>query len=276
MTDPLVGPRAKVTRAWEHLRQLEAEVGAFMASFEQGKTYDVVTEIQDEPRKEIRRLRVLTPIPAERWGVLVGDVVHNARSALEHLIEIATVVHYGSPLPRTEFPVFTDAVAFARTKRNGEPAPGSGVFAIRGVSPQVRTVVERLQPYQRGNDYANSPLWVLHELWNMDKHRLVPVVGISARADHALDPAFPLAIGPGKKIELMVMFPFEDGARLMAFELMPDQPETGVKMQMRLETRIQFGDGPVGGADVIGALGQCAKFVSAVVQNDFAPLFPAP
>lgn len=274
MSDPLIGPRAKVARTWEHVRQLEAEITEFMTGLKQGESYDIAVEIEPEPRKEVRRLRVLTPIPALRWGILVGDIVHNARSALDHLIEQATIAHHGTPLPRTDFPVFTDRDDFFRREKSGEPARSSGLYAIRGVSPQVRAVVEKLQPYQRGSEYRRSPLWVLHELWNMDKHRVVPVVGISTRADQTLDQAGPpLPLGPGKSVHIWAMFPFEDGTPVTEIELMPDQPATGVKMNMRLVMQVQFGDGPLPGGEVIGAMRLCATFVSAVVQNDFAPLF---
>lgn len=274
MSHPLDGCRAKLERAWEHLHVLDNEITSFLSAFKEGEAYEIVTEIDEQERQEVRRMKVITPIPDVRWGVLTGDIVHNARSALEHVIEQATIAHHGSPLPRTDFPVFKDPLDYGRTTKKGGPAPGSGLYAIRGVSPQAAAIVEKLQPYQRGNDYARSPLWVLHELWNMDKHRLVAVVGMNALVPQT---RFTTGLsGSGRTFEQAMMFPFQDGANLMRIGLLNGETESPVKVEMDLELAIVFGDGPADGYKVVEALNTCALFASAVVLNDFAPLFPDP
>jgi len=47
---------------------------------------------------------------------------------------------------------------------------------VGGIAPVARTIVEGLQPYRRGQNFASHPLWVLHELSRIDKHRLPHVV----------------------------------------------------------------------------------------------------
>src|SRR5208337_2018550 len=39
----------------------------------------------------------------------------------------------------------------------------------------VATELDTFQPHRRGNSYGDHPLWQLNELWNMDKHRAIPV-----------------------------------------------------------------------------------------------------
>jgi len=270
--DALEGPRTKVARAAQHLQVLQDEIDGYLAHFTRGDAYEVIAEIELESRQEIHRLQVLRPFPAMRWGVLVGDVVHNARSALEHVVELATIAHSGHPLDRTEFPVFHEPTKFSARTRKGDPVPGSGLFALRGVSDKARAYIEGLQPYHRGNDHASSTLWLLHALWNMDKHRIVAVVGATARTDRFDFRDF--AIAPGATAEVFVQFPFEDGTHVMEIPLVADQTEPRVQMQMSLELHVLFGDGPGKNVEVTTGLSTCVMFAAGVI-GEIAPLLKA-
>jgi hypothetical protein len=46
---------------------------------------------------------------------------------------------------------------------------------IAGVSAQAATRIEAAQPYHAGADADKVLTWVLHELNNTDKHRMIPV-----------------------------------------------------------------------------------------------------
>jgi hypothetical protein len=125
--------------------------------------------------------------PADPFSLLIGDSLHNLRSALDALA-YALASAFTKPLPKeitnsSEFPVFgdedgkgTSGVGFAlfnqKTKK-GAPAPGSGAFKIRGCDPAVQTIIEGLQPYKRGDAFRTHPLWKLHELDRISKHRLL-------------------------------------------------------------------------------------------------------
>jgi hypothetical protein len=50
-----------------------------------------------------------------------------------------------------------------------------------GVCADALAIIHDAQPYQFGTDYAAHPLWMLNELWNIDKHRHVAMRG--ARID---------------------------------------------------------------------------------------------
>jgi hypothetical protein len=53
--------------------------------------------------------------------------------------------------------------------RNGR----NGVRRISSLSPGVRAVIERLQPYNRGHSMMRPALSILRELVNTDKHKLL-------------------------------------------------------------------------------------------------------
>jgi hypothetical protein len=123
--------------------------------------------------------------PKDLIGPIIGDVLHNIRSALDNLA-YALACAFTNPLPAdfetgSEFPIFgnrdkSGAVGigqgkFQQLKRDGSPAPTSGLFKIQGWDPAAQTIVEGLQPYHRGNAFESDPLWLLHDLDRIDKHR---------------------------------------------------------------------------------------------------------
>ena len=129
--------------------------------------------------------------PTDPISLLIGDAMHNLRSALDVLAFSLAAAHT-KPLPkeiadRSEFPIFGNENGDGRdlfhrvNKKTGRPAFGSGLIKIDGWHPGAQAAVERLQPYKRGNEFRSDPLWLLHELDRISKHRLLHV-GIAASA----------------------------------------------------------------------------------------------
>src|SRR4029077_9427846 len=109
----------------EHLAAFQTESARFRGDLLEGEAYNVLSE-RDPSGAVVRRLKVVRPVPTMRLGVIVGDVVHQCRSALDNLIEQATIAHTGHRLERTEFPVFSDPIRYSQllTKgaNTGQPA----------------------------------------------------------------------------------------------------------------------------------------------------------
>lgn len=67
------------------------------------------------------------------------------------------------------------------------------------MSDEAKAVVESLQPYHRGENWAIDPLWLLHVLSNIDKHRRPAVTTLyiepNPEADSRLDLGLP---GPAR------------------------------------------------------------------------------
>lgn len=256
MGSPLLGCHEKQVRAQEHFETLRNEVLAF-ATPKQGESYECDSEIDPQTGEEVIRLRISEPVPLLRWGAILGDVFHNLRSILDHLIEQATIHHTGRALPRTEFPIFdiergtSGIVGYrdAQRKQPKKPDPRSGLFKVRGISPELQTLVERLQPYQRGSAAHLHPLWRLHRFDILDKHKIIPVVGIAGSLN------FFGVGGPGaaqliqsKSIRIRSLIPYEDGAEMARFRV-TEGTVAPVDVKMGLTMQIRFDQGEPGFAD---------------------------
>jgi hypothetical protein len=184
MKPSLDGCWAKVNRAYMHLSLLDARVGEFVDS----DAYRFDREID---LKEPERLVVILYAEAMRepqteiWGAIIGDAVHNLRSALDHLVWQLTLANGHTPpaeIPRRRnapnaewrdigFPIHSipypldvsrSLIPWDRAK---EPK------SLWGIRPSLRAQFQRLQPFTHGKNAPKEPLAILNELWNIDKHR---------------------------------------------------------------------------------------------------------
>jgi hypothetical protein len=164
MTD-LTGIGLKLSRAEDHLNRLRTIlVGEHDAEL-RGE-YDAGQEGYNIYREGNLDLRL---------GILVGDLVHNARSSLDHLVA-ALLTSSGKRVRRHHaFPVYATEAAFIDNvwSRPAERGPD----CLDGLTTDERASVRDLQPYiGRNRDEAErTPLYKLHACWNLDKHRLVQV-----------------------------------------------------------------------------------------------------
>src|SRR5919199_1570622 len=82
MTEPLFqGPKLKIERAERHIRDLQAEIDAFLAR----DPYPHV--IQGDAERGVRwvKIEVRELVPPE-FGLIAGDAIHNLRSALDIML----------------------------------------------------------------------------------------------------------------------------------------------------------------------------------------------
>ncbi len=147
--DRIILVRVKIERAKKHLQNLEAELIAF------GKPeFHAVTTDADSHVRDLGKHRIL-PFDALTGA---GDVIHNLRSALDHLAcQLVWVGSGEEPSRRVEFPIAKDAATYEREKAR----------KVEGMCPKVIKAIDTLKPYKGGNE----PLWRIHELDNIDKHR---------------------------------------------------------------------------------------------------------
>jgi hypothetical protein len=55
--------------------------------------------------------------------------------------------------------------------------------SLWGIRPDLRTVIQKLQPFSRRKNSSEEPLAVLDELWNTDKHRHLHLTHVLAALD---------------------------------------------------------------------------------------------
>jgi hypothetical protein len=160
---PFTGAHSKLARARKHLDELRAAIAAFFAA----QPYEVLHEEEISTGDLIYKLRICHEVPGD-WSLIVGDVLHNLRSALDHLAWRLVELNNNTPSRHIQFVICANQAAFQRAAPNN----------LRGVSQTAMTFIENLHPYRGGDDL----LWQLNELNSIDKHRLLLVTGSAFRS----------------------------------------------------------------------------------------------
>lgn len=150
-------PRLKVSRAKYHLDEFRSACSAFAET----QPYELFDEIDQATGEYVHRIRILRDIPGE-LSTIVGDVVHNLRSALDQTVCALVRENRRQVSKSNAFPVAPNAAKFEE----------ACVGRLKNVSEKAANYIRQLKPYQGGT----TELWVLSELDNMDKHNeIVPV-----------------------------------------------------------------------------------------------------
>lgn len=168
---PLEGVDLRLERANEHLDALGDEITRFLDPEGPNKPYGSVLKKDEKTGKRFLCASVRRP-PPPHLSLLIGDFLHNVRSALDHLAWKLG----GDPPPNekaSEFPIF-----WSRDLFRSNPRGRSGYEKICGVEPRAQAVIEDMQPFNGGDDPKLHPLWTLHALSTEDKHRLPVVTGL--------------------------------------------------------------------------------------------------
>lgn len=168
------GVMAKTSRAIEHLETLHRELQEFR---QQSRPYAfVVTSSEDRTHHRFQLHPSWDIETTARWAAIVGETVHNLRSALDHLIWECVRLSGGEPGDHTAFPLRRSVpeegfaiwatAAKTRTRRAGK---------LHGLNEGAVSLVERFQPYQETE--AGDLLVQIDSLWQIDKHRMpLPLV----------------------------------------------------------------------------------------------------
>jgi hypothetical protein len=189
----------KTQRAREHLAQLnplqqEIDSPGYLG-----------TDVQRDGRDVVVRLKVKGPTPS-RIGCIVGDVVHNLRTALDYLAWLAVEWNGATPTKKTQFPVCSTSATFSKAV-NSQLAGAPGPFI---------QLVESLQPFNCSPS-SESIIGIVHRLDINDKHnRLLVSALMSSQVSLEFDEPGCLEREPTLTIP---PFPLVDGAELARFRL---------------------------------------------------------
>jgi hypothetical protein len=108
------------------------------------------------------------------WGLDVGQLVNNARTALDHLIYALAVQGGGHPeLDKTAFPIFEDRDEYWKVRGRGARKTTVRDQYLAGVDEAWREKVDAVQPHRHRNQslVINDPLAVLSDIANRHKHK---------------------------------------------------------------------------------------------------------
>lgn len=162
----IVGVGLKLIQASHHLESLDKAAQEF--GKKQGRPgFRCVVEGNPQGTKILVKVADPVEFPEIEWGIIIGDAVHCLRSALDQLV---AGLWTDKITDRTRFPI-------CRTEREWiVDAPGM----YWSVPPAYVAVLDRAQPYHRGDRANEDPLAILNTLWNIDKHQAIPATALAS------------------------------------------------------------------------------------------------
>jgi len=261
---PLDGPRFKIARAKAEIDRLRLMEDTFLANTH----YNIVrAEKNLVSGEDVYRIKIDGPPPSLDWGVYIGEITHNLRSALNHLVyQLALLNSANKPETvardkRLQFPIFLKSRDFK--------AQGNMIKLLR---PEHKAFIERLQPYKRSGGMLlkstdltewrgrNSPLFWLEEINNADKHRIIQVAGVKLGGfviSHWGERPEPLL-----KASRPVFRILKDGAKFGEAD-----PDVHVNTQIRSLIAFWQGCEPVKGKGVVSVFNTILVLVSEIVES---------
>jgi hypothetical protein len=248
-TDPLGGCRKKIERASQHLRELEEKV----AQWGDETPYRIDREVDPETEERILRLSVVRPPEVEDWGAIIGDVVHNLRSALDHLV--CALVRQANPSHQcggTAFPVLLEEGGWEGALKK---LPGLDAWALRTIQGQ--------QPFSPGKRSGRDhPLWILNRLDNIDKHRTLHVADLFQYVPE-------ISFNPPGSAEVTRTHgggPMGDGAELFRYRVTEQGAALQYNAQYGADVIFDDGSGPATGMNVLVLLPWLSDHVQWIID----------
>ena len=252
--------RAKIDRAKHHLDDLDAALKVLLGTEPDAKL-PAVFDLDNQWKHLIVRHGKCNPVDPV-LPLIIGDCVHNLRSALDHLVYQLAVQNGASAkaASKTFFPIYLTKAQFdQRVEKLVKPF----------ISATALAEIEKCQPYSAYDVPAEADIWILSQLDIIDKHRLLIVAGQKFAAT-----AFTVSIPGGDIRNEVIPEPkwksMEEGAEILAldFSQMNYLPNK-MRVQIQLATTVQFIDTGLAcdGIIVQDALRQCSAIVSAIVRD---------
>ena len=167
MNESLESARLKLCRAKVHLEALNAKVAVFI----EGRPYAFFVDVNADKTEHVFRIQILED-PNPTIPVVLGDYIHNLRSALDNLAWSLALKSSGGKLARFDkgqvaprhisFPIHRNAGAFVQAE------------FWQYVHPRYLGAIQDFQPYNGTyKDPLTHPLTRLQKLSNIDKHRSI-------------------------------------------------------------------------------------------------------
>lgn len=185
---------AKIGRARHHRADLHSRYAAWANSADLN---NFVVTIDDDRCGWQVRLPDFDGPPVDKWSLILGDAVHNVRSALDHLVWA-----HADADNLTEGQ--QSLLSFPILKKRGEWKKKATMLGeVANLPPDMVERIAAVQPFQRPQgEVETDALVLLQYVDNMDKHRLPlevllhpQVVDASALVEYE-DEAAAEAVGP--------------------------------------------------------------------------------
>jgi len=161
----LAAADAKLARAREHADTLQRET---VEAVKKDPTHAVRFSEVDPQTGWCEIALVPQGVKEPRLSVILGDVIHNLRSALDYVVTALAEASQTKLSSAHQFPIFLDAAAYARQVGSQTEANPKG--PLRKITRGL-VIVENWQPYYTKPDPRTDALWGIYRFSNADKHR---------------------------------------------------------------------------------------------------------
>jgi hypothetical protein len=249
----LKGCWAKFCWADGHLKALQEKIRS-------GEDVDLPATTSDfYPQANIHAIRIKVPRYPVLWSVMLGNIVHNLRSALDHLVTQLVIANGRKPrtgMGGNQFPIFS-----VEPKKGFDASTRGGKLA--GVSTPHRAIIQELQPFEyerlHGLPMADYALLVLANLSNIDKHTMLhPTLG--KLQTKITEGQLGLTEDLGGIVHAWAA-PIEtnlhDGAVIASFEFERTRPDAKVAMEVDAEVEV-FVEG------IMPIIGGCKSMLATI------------
>lgn len=235
-------PKLKVKRANQHISDLNREI----LTFTRKDPYVAVVDHDSAPGYQLLRVKERYA-PPEHWPLIIGDAVHNLRSALD-IMTCDIMRYHRRGVASVHFP-------FAPSLEDLEATIERRT--VHRARPEIVDVFRELKPYRGGDDF----LYAIHDFDVRDKHKLInPVVnfpGITGIQIFDIDGSQRVNSAPGA-----VLIPTGE-------ERIVIRADAGMKIQYNRKApfQIMFHEGPFGRQAVVPSLFQMSELVGKIIAT---------
>lgn len=234
--------RLKLNRAESHLNNLSSEIQENVSKYP--ASIRAQHNIIDNSYTAILEN---APGVQREWGAILGDFLHNTRSALDYLVGALVTASGGTVHDQHQFPICDAATDWQ--KQVVQPKPSRSRLGF--IDPSHAAIIESIQPYQAVTGLKS--LLTLRRFSNADKHRLIHGAVINTTKKPVISG---LLIAPLIIREVVYMqpnVPLEDGAHLARYKtqglVQANQlagelnfPGSDFQMHVRLNLTTVFGE----------------------------------
>ncbi len=227
---PLFGCQLKLDRAYEHMESLNRAMQGFLGR----RPYELWKHFDRQTNEYFVFMR-LRDTPPVKWSIVIGDIVHNLRSALDHLAWQLVKANGKKPDRNTGFPIFSDD-PFADSA--SEKTLERWEKMTRGMHADDIAILKEFQPYKLGDQ--GSPFFILNALSNRDKHREIHFTQNVARYTK-------VEVTDRRDCELEALMnpysgTFKDRTVMLHFRIIPtgDNPHVNVEVECSFDIAFRY------------------------------------
>lgn len=234
--------KLKIERAKCHISNLNSEIITFLEK----NPYRLVVEDGPESGQHTLKIRGKEKFPF-KWPLIIGDAVHNLRTALDILACDLVRLTHQSP----------DKVYFPFSLKGDDFETAIKKTHINRASPDVVEIIRTLQPYKGGNEALRA----IHDLDIMDKHQLlIPIF-------HCVDirhySPIKLSHEPFIKLKLFTTLHVD-----ITVGIVPAMKNIKIGQELKTTFEILFGEGqPFEGKPIIPTLHQLTNLIAGIVET---------